>query len=100
MPGGANGGSNAKYGLLASLYSFLDIAQSIIFVETKSECDDLYRRLKHDGHEVSAIHSDLSTETRDRVMLNVRVIREYLFIFSLEKVRVRYCWLQMCSVVV
>ena len=47
-------------------------AQAIVFVRTKIRCDQLYRTLRDKGHNVKALHGDMSQGSRDGVMLGFK----------------------------
>jgi ATP-dependent RNA helicase DeaD len=46
--------------------------QAIIFVRTKIRCDQLYRTLRDKGHDVKALHGDMSQGSRDGVMISFK----------------------------
>lgn len=60
----------SKLEFLADIYSILTIAQSIVFVNTKSDADRVYATLTHGGYTCSVIHSGI--EYRDDVMRDFR----------------------------
>jgi ATP-dependent RNA helicase DDX19/DBP5 len=60
----------SKLEFLADIYSILTIAQSIVFVNTKSDADRVYATLSHGGYTCSVIHSGI--EDRDEVMQDFR----------------------------
>jgi ATP-dependent RNA helicase DDX19/DBP5 len=59
-----------KLEFLADIYSILTIAQSIVFVNTKSDADRVYTTLSHSGYTCSVIHSGI--DDRDSVMEQFR----------------------------
>ncbi|KAL3233576.1 ATP-dependent RNA helicase DBP5 [Nakaseomyces bracarensis] len=61
-----------KYEVLCELYGLLTIGSSIIFVAKKDTANVLYGKLKHEGHQVSILHSDLRSEERDRLIDDFR----------------------------
>ena len=46
--------------------------QAIVFTRTKIRCDQLYRTLRDKGHNVKALHGDMSQGSRDGVMLGFK----------------------------
>lgn len=54
-----------KVEALKSLFGYLTVAQSIIFVATKKTADFLSKIMKNDGFSVSLIHGDLTPQERD-----------------------------------
>lgn len=54
--------------VLTDIYSLMTIGSSIIFTATKATANTLYRRMKTAGHAVSVLHSDLDTESRDKLI--------------------------------
>lgn len=63
---------NHKYEVLCELYGLLTIGSSIIFVSTKKTANQLYARLKQEGHQVSILHGDLQSQERDRLIDDFR----------------------------
>ncbi len=53
--------------------SFSSHTQTIIFVNTKSFAETLFRRLKDDGFKVALIFGDMSREERDEYIEKFRV---------------------------
>ena len=53
--------------------SFSSHTQTIIFVNTKSFAETLFRRLKEDGFKVAIIFGDMSKEERDEYIEKFRV---------------------------
>jgi len=59
--------------VLDSIYKLITNGQSIIFVETRKQAQQVYQRMKAAQHEVSLIHGgDMPTKERDAVMLKFR----------------------------
>lgn len=71
---------NHKYEVLCELYGLLTIGSSIIFVSTKKTANQLYARLKHEGHQVSILHGDLQSQERDRLIDDFREGRSKVLI--------------------
>lgn len=61
-----------KLETLMNLYKGLDIAQAIIFCNSKISVETLTTEMRKKGHMVSYIHSDLSMPERAKVMLEFR----------------------------
>lgn len=57
-----------KAEILGELYNILTVGSSIIFTATKNTANELYQKLKAEGHEVSLLHSDLPPDMRDKLM--------------------------------
>jgi translation initiation factor 4A len=57
-----------KFDTILDLYQSLVVAQSIIFVNTKRTCEELYDKFTHKGFSVQALHGSLEQEERDRIM--------------------------------
>lgn len=71
---------NHKYEVLCELYGLLTIGSSIIFVATKKTANQLYARLKQEGHQVSILHGDLQSQERDRLIDDFREGRSKVLI--------------------
>lgn len=61
-----------KYEVLCELYGLLTIGSSIIFVKTKKTANILYAQLQKEGHQVSILHGDLDSQTRDTLIDDFR----------------------------
>lgn len=61
-----------KFEILLNLYKALDIAQAIIFCNSKKSVENLSQMLIKQGHMVSSIHSELPMEERTKVMAEFR----------------------------
>jgi len=61
-----------KLETLMNLYKGLDIAQAIIFCNSKRGVDSLSEEMKKKGHMVSCIHSELPMDQRAKVMNEFR----------------------------
>jgi ATP-dependent RNA helicase len=57
-----------KYQSLIALYDSLTITQSVVFVNTRRECEELAQRLRKACFEVEAVHGDLDQTKREEVM--------------------------------
>lgn len=69
-----------KFNCLCELYGLLTIASSIIFVQTKKTADELYFKMKKEGHAVSVLHGSLETSERDRLIDDFREGRSKVLI--------------------
>eukprot|EP00980_Cylindrotheca_fusiformis_P006559 scaffold1384_cov116-Cylindrotheca_fusiformis.AAC.37 len=61
-----------KIEFLSDIYSLLTIGQSIIFVGTKRNADEVHRSLSENGYTCSVLHSNLQPEERDSTMEDFR----------------------------
>ncbi|XBW36649.1 hypothetical protein QEN19_002220 [Hanseniaspora menglaensis] len=61
-----------KAKMLSEIYGILTIASSIIFVATKQTANNLFMKMKEEGHKVSILHSDLENKDRDILMDDFR----------------------------
>jgi ATP-dependent RNA helicase DDX19/DBP5 len=62
-----------KRQFLEDMYSFLEIGQSIVFVETRKEADEVTQILNAKGYPCSVLHGKVENEERDRLMESFRV---------------------------
>jgi ATP-dependent RNA helicase DDX19/DBP5 len=61
-----------KIMFLADIYALMTIGQSIVFVETRNEADDVHATLSGAGYSVSLLHSNLEADERDSTMQDFR----------------------------
>jgi ATP-dependent RNA helicase DDX19/DBP5 len=61
-----------KIVFLADIYSLMTVGQSVVFVETRAEADQVHAALSGAGYSVSVLHSGLDAEDRDRTMREFR----------------------------
>jgi ATP-dependent RNA helicase DDX19/DBP5 len=61
-----------KIMFLADIYALMTIGQSIVFVETRDEADDVHATLSGAGYSVSLLHSSLDADERDSTMRDFR----------------------------
>ena len=61
-----------KLDVLLQIYRGIEIAQAIIYCNSKKMVEFLSEEMKKKGHMVSSIHSDLKQSERDNVMTNFR----------------------------
>lgn len=59
---------NKKIDALKSLFEYLTVAQTIVFVGTKHTADTVAKAMMDDGFSVSLIHGNLSPEDRDAAL--------------------------------
>ncbi|EGV60036.1 RNA helicase required for poly(A+) mRNA export [Yamadazyma tenuis] len=71
---------NQKFEMLLELYGLLTIASSIIFVARKATANQLYSKMKKEGHKISVLHSDLDNSERDRLIDDFREGRSKVLI--------------------
>jgi superfamily II DNA/RNA helicase len=57
-----------KLETLMDLYDSISVAQSVVFVNTKKNADEVFAKLNEAGLSVSCIHSDMSKQDRDKIM--------------------------------
>ena len=61
-----------KMDVLLQIYRGIEIAQAIIYCNTKKTVDAVSEGLKQKGHQISSIHGDLKQMERDAVMKDFR----------------------------
>jgi ATP-dependent RNA helicase DDX19/DBP5 len=61
-----------KIMFLADIYSLMTIGQSVVFVETRTEAEQVHATLSGAGYSVSILHSGMDAEDRDRTMQDFR----------------------------
>ena len=64
--------NNWKYDVLTDIYNTINIAQCIIYINSKNRLIDIYRSLNQDNFPVGMIHGSLSTQERNTVMKDFR----------------------------
>lgn len=69
-----------KFEVLCELYGLLTIGSSIIFVEKKVTADQLYAKMKAEGHTCSILHGGLQNDDRDRLIDDFREGRSKVLI--------------------
>jgi ATP-dependent RNA helicase DDX19/DBP5 len=65
-------GGGGKLKALQDIYEYLAIQQSIVFVDTRRNCDDVARKMNEMGFTVSTLHGEKTNEERDDVMEKFR----------------------------
>ena len=61
-----------KYDVLKDLYDTINIAQCIIYINSKNKLMEIYDKLMNDNFPVSYIHGELTSEERKNVMKDFR----------------------------
>ena len=61
-----------KMDVLLQIYRGIEIAQAIIYCNTKKTVDFVTQSLKEKGHQISSIHGDLKQVERDSIMKDFR----------------------------
>lgn len=69
-----------KFEVLCELYGLLTIGSSIIFVERKETANQLYAKMKKEGHTCSILHGGLEASERDRLIDDFREGRSKVLI--------------------
>tara|TARA_Y100001958_G_scaffold150591_1_gene134549 strand:+ start:8453 stop:9607 length:1155 start_codon:yes stop_codon:yes gene_type:complete len=64
--------SDWKYDVLKDLYDTINIAQCIIYINSKNKLMEIFDRLNNDNFPVSCIHGELTSNERKEVMKNFR----------------------------
>ena len=57
-----------KISFLSDIYSLLTIGQSIVFVGTKKQADEVHRTLTEEGYSCSVLHGQVENVERDATM--------------------------------
>jgi len=61
-----------KYDVLTDIYNTINIAQCIIYINSKARLNQIYQALVDDNFPVGMIHGDLMTQEREQVMNQFR----------------------------
>jgi len=83
LPGGINSlkikhimakcnGEEQKYECLSDMFGYFNIGQSLIFVQTRDNANNLSRQLSEEGYQVGIIHGKMPKQLRDAVMEDFR----------------------------
>ena len=59
---------NWKYDVLTDIYNTINIAQCIIYINSKNRLQEIYQQLNKDDFPVGMIHGNLTTQERERIM--------------------------------
>ena len=63
---------NWKYDVLTDIYNTINIAQCIIYINSKNRLQDIYHQLLKDDFPVGMIHGNLMTNEREQIMNQFR----------------------------
>jgi superfamily II DNA/RNA helicase len=64
--------TSAKLDVLFDLYEVMNVAQTMVFVNTKRAADYLAKKMEESDFSVSVMHADLDTDQRNQVMDDFR----------------------------
>ena len=64
--------SDWKFDVLKDLYDTINIAQCIIYINSKTKLMEIYDKLNNENFPVSCIHGELTSDARKQVMDNFR----------------------------
>ena len=64
--------NNWKYDVLTDIYNTINIAQCIIYINSKNRLNDIYNQLNKDDFPVGMIHGNLMTNEREQIMNQFR----------------------------
>jgi len=64
--------NNWKYDVLTDIYNTINIAQCIIYINSKNKLNDVYQCLLEDNFPVGMIHGSLMTNERSEIMEKFR----------------------------
>ena len=64
--------NNWKYDVLADIYNTINIAQCIIYINSKNKLNQVYQSLTSDNFPVGMIHGNLMTNERETIMNQFR----------------------------
>ena len=71
-----------KLALLRDIYSFLEVQQTIVFLDTKRAVRETCQTLQSEGFSVSQLHGDMTGEERDKAMADFRKAESKVLIAS------------------
>jgi len=63
---------NWKYDVLTDIYNTINIAQCIIYINSKNRLQEIYQQLNNDDFPVGMIHGNLMTHEREQIMNQFR----------------------------
>lgn len=63
---------NEKFITILDILSYFTVAQTIIFVNTRKDCNDLYLKFRQEGYPIDIISGDMSQESRNKVIKDFR----------------------------
>jgi len=61
-----------KYDTIIDLMTNLVAAQTIIFINSKNDCDNIYTEMNNDGYGVKHIHGGMTQDDRNKIMTDFR----------------------------
>ena len=64
--------NNWKYDVLTDIYNTINIAQCIIYINSKNKLNSVYQTLVEDNFPVGMIHGNLMTNEREKIMNQFR----------------------------
>lgn len=64
--------NNWKYDVLTDIYNTINIAQCIIYINSKNRLNQIYQELNKDNFPVGMIHGSLMTQEREQIMEQFR----------------------------
>tara|TARA_Y100000768_G_scaffold178359_2_gene133515 strand:- start:1032 stop:2207 length:1176 start_codon:yes stop_codon:yes gene_type:complete len=64
--------NNWKYDVLTDIYNTINIAQCIIYINSKNRLQEIYHQLNKDDFPVGMIHGNLMTNEREQIMNQFR----------------------------
>jgi translation initiation factor 4A len=64
--------SDWKFDVLKDLYDTINIAQCIIYINSKNKLMEIYDKLNNENFPVSCIHGELTSQDRKEIMTNFR----------------------------
>ena len=64
--------NNWKYDVLTDIYNTINIAQCIIYINSKNKLEEIYNELHKDNFPVGMIHGNLMTNERESIMNKFR----------------------------
>ena len=64
--------NNWKYDVLTDIYNTINIAQCIIYINSKNRLQEIYNELNKDNFPVGMIHGSLMTNEREKIMNQFR----------------------------
>lgn len=65
--------TEGKFRILSDIFGFISVGSTIIFVHTRKTAQELHKRMKAEGHQVSLLHGgDMEPAERDKVLDDFR----------------------------
>lgn len=69
-----------KFKILSDIFGFISVGSTVIFVHTRRTAQELYKRMKAEGHQVSVLHGEMEGADRDKVLDDFRTNRTRILI--------------------